>query len=298
MLKKLSLKDKALFNKYLRLNKHRLSVYNFANIYIWKGLFLIEWAIIDGCLCIFFRDKIGCFLYLPPLGKDVPEETIRKIFGILDRLNKNKELSRIENIEGSDKDFYDKAGYVCYEKYPEYLCRRSDLVGLRGNTFKSKRAAFNYFVRNYRYEYFKFTHSCQKQCLRLYDAWAKSRAKDSRDAVYKGMLLDGRKCLKLLLNNYEALNITGRIVKVDNKLKAFTFGFELNSDVFVVLYEVTDLSVTGLAQFIFRQFCKDSGKYHYINIMDDSGLENLKKVKLSYRPVSLTAGYVAARRNA
>ena len=35
--------------------------------------------------------------------------------------------------------------------------------------------------------------------------------------------------------------------------------------------------------------------FKYINIMDDSGLEGLKKVKLSYRPAKLASAYIATR---
>ena len=101
-----------------------------------------------------------------------------------------------------------------------------------------------------------------------------------------------------LLNNYRALNLQGRIVTVGNEVRAFTFGFALNSGTFCVLYEITDLTIKGLAQFIFREFCAELKSYRYINIMDDSGLENLKKVKLSYYPFKLIPAYIAVRENA
>jgi hypothetical protein len=112
------------------------------------------------------------------------------------------------------------------------------------------------------------------------------------------MLLDTGISLEILLKDYPKLNIIGRIVKIGGRIKAFTFGFALNKDTFCILYEITDLSVKGLAQFIFRQFCRQMEGYKYINIMDDSGLENLRKVKLSYRPVGLVPSFVITRKNA
>ncbi len=38
-LNKLTVKDKKLFDKFLGLKTHSLSVYAFENIYIWRGLF-------------------------------------------------------------------------------------------------------------------------------------------------------------------------------------------------------------------------------------------------------------------
>jgi hypothetical protein len=64
------------------------------------------------------------------------------------------------------------------------------------------------------------------------------------------------------------------------------------------MYEIADSSVKGLAQFIFREFCSGLKDYTYINIMDDSGLENIQKTKLSYRPVKIIPAYIVARHNA
>lgn len=91
------------------------------------------------------------------------------------------------------------------------------------------------------------------------------------------------------------LNCIGRIVKVDKEIRAFSFGFKLNAQTFCILYEITDLQVKGLAQFIFREFCREMADYKYINIMDDSGLENLKQVKLSYHPIKLVPAYIVQR---
>ncbi len=104
--------------------------------------------------------------------------------------------------------------------------------------------------------------------------------------------------LKVLLNNYRGLRLAGRIVRIDKEIKAFSFGFELNPEAFCILYEITDLSIKGLAQFIFRRFCAELKDYRFINIMDDSGLENLKKVKLSYKPIRLIPAYIIKRPHA
>jgi hypothetical protein len=117
------------------------------------------------------------------------------------------------------------------------------------------------------------------------------------EPLYQGMLEDGLRCLKIFLADYSCLSPVGRVVKIGKEIKAFSFGFELSRDTFCVLYEVTDLSLKGLAQFIFRSFCAELKEYKYINIMDDSGLEGLKKIKLSYRPVRLIPAYIVLRQN-
>jgi len=294
-LNKLSIRDKEIFEKYLSLDRRELSVYAFPNIYIWQELFEIRWAVIRDNLCIFVKDKIGCFLYLPPLGKIKTPEVIRAVFETMDKTNRNKEVSRIENVEEKDVVFYRNLGYGYQDKYPDYLCKRREQVELKGNQFKSKRASFNYFIKHYKSECLPFSSRYKNDCLKLYYRWMKNRKAQNQNPVYQGMLKDNLVCLQVLLDEYRNLGATGRIVKVNGEIKAFTFGFKLNSDIFCVLYETTDLSIKGLAQFIFREFCRELAGYEYINIMDDSGLENLKRVKLSYHPTRLIPAYIINR---
>ena len=294
----LTLKDKNLFRRFLAQEHHELSVYAFENILIWKTLFDIKWQIISSCLCVFFKDVFGEFLYLPPLGEKGKEEALRICLEIMDRANSNKEVSRIENIEENQVDFYRRLGLDCREKSRDYISLRSDLVNLVGDKFKSKRASYNYFRKNFEFKYLEFSKKDKKECLELYKRWMRERATQNQDSLYLGMLEDSRKCLEFALDNFAHLELSGRVVKIKNKVQAFTLGFPLNKDTFCIFYEIADLSIKGLAQFIFREFCQELKNYRYINVMDDSGLENLKKVKLSYHPVKLIPAYIAKRKNA
>jgi len=297
-LHKLQIQDKRLFSRYLSLKRHELSTYAFENIFIWQGLYEIRWGIIKNSLCIFFRDKLGCFAYLPPLSGGVAPDALEKVFRIMDTYNQNKEISRIENIEEKEVLFYRRQGYECKTKPGDYLCRRSSLAQLKGNSFKSKRAAYNYFIKHYKSEYLDFSLTYRDSCLKLYDQWSKQRWARKEDLLYRGMLGDSRNSLLELLDNYRDLSLSGKVVLVHRQLKGFSFGFRLNKDTFCILFEITDLSVKGLSQFIFREFCCELKSYAYINIMDDSSLENLRQVKLSYRPLKVIPSYIITRKNA
>ncbi len=294
-LNKLTLKDKKLFNQYLALATHELAAYSFANIYIWRVLYDIKWVIIENSLCVFFQDKIGCFMYLAPLAKQKHPQVLKQAFAIMDNINKNKDISRIENIEQADLDYYRALGYLCHEKYPDYLCLRDDLALLSGNKFKSQRASYNYFIKHHNFDSSRMRLSDKDECLNLFNLWLEERISHCNDDIYYGMLEDNRKVIKDTLVNYQKLDLEGIIIRVDKKIKGFSFGYKLNKQTFCILYEVTDLSLKGLAQFIFRQFCQELKNYKYINIMDDSGLENLRKVKLSYKPVRLIPAHIVTR---
>lgn len=294
-LNKLSIRDRDLFNKFLTIDGHELSTYAFLNIYIWKGLFDIYWEMIDGALSVFFKDGGGCFMYLPPLAKKPKASAVEKAFAVMDGFNKNKESSRIENVEEKSLPFYKDLGYEYSRKSCDYLCKQADLAGLKGGRFKAKRASRNYFLKNYRFEYLPFAKKSEKDCLDLYAEWSENRRSKKEDYIYCGMLDDSLLSLKALLDKYDDLNIQGRVVLIKGKTKGFTFGFPLGEEAFCILYEITDLKIKGLSQFIFQKFCSELSDYEYINIMDDSGLDNLTKVKLSYHPSELAASYTVKR---
>ncbi len=296
LLNRLTLRDKKKFDKYLALEKHGLSVYAFANIYIWRKFFDIRWALIHGSLCVFFQDKIGAFLYLSCLGNGNDPEVVDQVFKVLDSLNKNTGFSHLENIEEKDVEFYKGLGFECVFKSYDYICKREGLAGLTGNKFKSKRASCNFFTKNYDFSFEPLSLKDRNSCFKLYSLWAKQRNSGNPDHIYQGMLADSLVSLKEAFANYANLGFQGWIVKINKKVKGFTLGFPLSADTFCVLYEITDLSVKGLAQFIFRAFAEELKGYKYINIMDDSGLENLKKVKLSYHPEKLVPAYIVRRK--
>jgi len=297
-LKSLTLKDRSLFEGFLKSRDHCLCVYSFENIYIWKALFDISWQVIDECLCVFFRDKSGCFLYVPPLGRPVDKELLNKVFTVMDGFNKNREISRIENIEEEEVGLYNLLGYLSSEKFGEYLCERDALAELKGNKYKHKRALCNYFTKNYVFKYSAYSGEDRDGCLGLYKSWMAERILKHDEAVYKFMLKDSLSTLETALSNYDELRFKGNVVKIDGRIKGFTFGFELNKDIFCVLYEIADLEIKGLSQFIFREFCRGLSQYSYINIMDDSGLPNLKEAKLSYHPLRAVRSYIIKRRDA
>jgi len=212
----------------------------------------------------------------------------------MDSFNKNTIISRIENVEEKDTKRYDALGYKTATFGCDYLCRRKDLADLKGTPFKKKRTLVNYFMSHYNFQYAPYKPKDKKECLDLYSSWMKERKAKNCDVIYQRLLEDNFCVFKAMFNSYSRLNFTGRVIRIDGKLKAMTFGYPLNKDTFVVLFEVCDLRFKGISQYIFREFSKELD-YKYINIMDDSGLANLKKVKLSYRPYKIIDNFVVSR---
>jgi len=291
----LSLGDKKLFDGFLRRQTHTLSVYAFENVYIWKGLYEISWAVIEDNLCVFFKDAQGTFLYFPPLGERTKPKAIESVFTFMETCNRYGLVSRIENTEEEAVNFFRGLGYSVADKFGDYLCSRKKLAELKGGAFKSQRASVNFFLKNYHGEFCEFRLNDAQECLALYGAWARRKKEASAGSVYTGMLEDSRSCLGVLCDDWKDLSFVGRVVRIGGRIKGFTFGYRVSADIFCIAFEITDLSVKGLAQYMFRQFCAELKEYSYINIMDDSGQDNLKKVKLSYHPDRIVPAYIVSK---
>lgn len=306
--KELKLSDRNLFERFLCFDEYQLSTYNFSNIFIWKDHFRIFYTVLNEYLCVFFKDKNSCFMYFPPLPGNIGKtpglmESVGKIslsvinncFAIMDSFNINKDMSRIENVEEKNLAPCQSYGYIYSAKLGDYLYKRKDIAFLNGNKFKSKRACYNYFIKHYDFQFRPFLRQDTDACLALYQLWVKQREDKFTDSTYRTMLDDSLLCQKVAMENFLELSLVGYVIKIKDRIVGYTFGSPLNSKTFCIFFEICDLTCRGISQFIFSQFCRQMSDYQYINIMDDSGLENLRKVKLSYRPICIVPNYIIKR---
>jgi len=257
---------------------------------MWSWLYEIFCVRVKNRLCVFFKDALGCFLFLPPLGGEIDGRVIAECFTLMNRYNKNTNISRIENVLEKDSDCYRRLKYKVKQTGTEYVCRQKDLAALRGGALKKKRACAQFFEKKYHFEYRPYRQSDAKACCLLFRQWMDERKKKYQDVIYQRLLDDSFSAFSATLKHYKKLSLDGRVICIEGQMKAVTIGYPLGKECFVVAFEVCDTSFRGIAQFIFREFVRELN-YPTINIMDDSGLANLRRVKLSYRPYRLLKSY-------
>ncbi|VAX35499.1 hypothetical protein MNBD_UNCLBAC01-1458 [hydrothermal vent metagenome] len=286
------LRKKFLVDEYLAEGNYCLSAFSFVNIFAWQDFFTFDFKIIQGHLCVFAENAMGRFLYLPPLGLKLFSEIIKECFDQMQRSS----VVRIENVLLSQLSNFSDKEYKKIQKSYEYCYFREDVVNLRGNKYKSKRSAYNQFVKNCNFQYVSFEIGMLKECMQLYAQWASGRRRNDQN-IYDHMLEENEQVHRLVIQHYQELGLEGRVVLVDGHIKGYTFGFALNKNMFCVFLEVTDLLVKGLSTYIFRQFCQDKvwRNFTFVNVMDDCLLENMKEVKMSFRPSMLIPSYVVTK---
>lgn len=287
--------------------KTPLSTWSFPPHYIWKDLFTFSWTDIDGWLCLFAEYSDGIFMPLPPVGpwSDIGSSSgsplknvLSQVMAYMEIRNRGSHVTRIENIPAALKEEIQEWGYTLTPKDSDYLYRTADLIQLKGNPYKSQRAACNRFARAHRIRIAPYQSTDREECFALFHRWVHqkenipiSRLGHNED-VARLMLHDAANAHRVTLQEHRELGLTGRIVWVDGAVKAYTFGFPRSLEVFCVLLEVADRSFYGLAQYLFREFCREFQAYPLINTMDDSGLPALAKTKLAYHPYQLVPNYI------
>ena len=296
-LQALTLNDKPIFDAHAHRSCTRLSHYAFAPLYVWREHFQFYWTLLAEHLCIFAKQGADYFMPILPMPCETEDRTylnvICQAYQFMLESNRNPHIARIENVPQEMIAFFEKNGFGATLKETEYLYEAEALAGLRGDRYKQQRHAYNAFVAEYpAAKLHMYTPADQDACLSLYDRWHETRSQKYDDPIYNAMLDDSWSAHRIGISHAEALGLLGRVVRIEGVVSGYTFGYPLNADTFCVTFEIADLSIKGLAQFIYREFCKElMDTYRWINAMDDSGLENLKRVKHAYHPIELMPSY-------
>lgn len=288
------LNQKPLIDSFLTQGPRPLSSYSFVNIFAWSDFFDFEIKLINDCLCIFAHHGPGCFLYLPPLGRNMDSSTIDFVFEHMAKQKGARAVNRIENIPENMLSVLSKDRYNQYLKPAEYVYRKEELIALKGNAYKSKRHDRNLFLgRQGKHSFFPYEEKDFNDCMALYERWAIERAQSHPDEIYREMLRENRQVHARLLRFYKNLGIVARVLRAGDKLIGYTFGYPLDEHTFCVYAEITDLSATGAAAYIFQRFCADEelGKFTRINAMDDFAMPQVAQAKKAYHPAELIFSY-------
>ncbi|MBI3990750.1 MAG: DUF2156 domain-containing protein [Candidatus Omnitrophica bacterium] len=288
--RRLSLEDQTLFNEYLPAQNPALSSSSFASIFVWSGLLNFTWKLINDFLCVIAESGGEYFLYMPPLSKDRSDskDVTVEIIEILRELNSGGSATRIENTPDDKLSFFTSLGFKALPGYNEYICLQKNLAELSGNRLKGKRSAANFFAKNYAYSIYPFQIEDTAGCLNLFRKWAEGGILKNRGEFYQKLLADQLHAHYNGMQYYNQLGLKGLVLRVNDDIIGYTFGFELNKETFCVLFETVDLSFKGAPAFLSQKFSQAMNRYKYINLMDDSGLANLKKHKLSYHPAKVS----------
>jgi len=313
-LRRLTLRDAPLLQRYLLQEPHVLSGFSLLNLFLWRPFFDLRATTVAGALCLFYDSRqvprgdrkvagggrkawrggvTTRFMPVPPLGR-YDAATLEACRALMAAVNgSGSPVSRIENLTVEDLGLFRRSGWRVYEKGPEYILRQADVAFLRGERLKHRRNLYNRFVKSVDGRLRDCRPSDRRAVLALYRRWAQGRRARYDDPVYRRMLEESGCALEHMLASLLGLGVAAKVVEADGRLIAFTAGDPISSEVFCVVFEITDPRYTGAAQFTATGLARTLA-CRLINTMDDAGLPNLRKSKLLMKPVATPMSYCAS----
>ena len=298
----LSIDSKPLFDHYVSAQQFVTSDLSFANNFIWLTHMSAFYQVIEHCFCLFSLSGERLNMLLTPIG--APEHqpgALEQCFAAMEAYNGSPGEGRIDFVQGEWLPLLQQdPRWQLEPTFPDYLYRTQDLIELRGNNYKSKRGEINQFLRNYPQASIEALRPERhgEGIRELLHQWLHARLQHVDGAALGDLLASTeleRQGIERALRHFDALGLSGLCLVIDGRIEGFTFGERVNPRVASILVEKTNFAINGAAQFLFREFSKHFADCDYINVGDDLGLENMRRVKMSYRPVMFGEKYTLRR---
>lgn len=252
------------------------------NKYMWRDLFVQEYAIIDDTLicCESTKDYQNAFYF--PMGKN--EE------------NALKEIESYQKSRGEDVLFCcidnEKASFLTtryrYVKvsndraWSDYIYDAEKFKTYSGKKFSGQRNHVNKFNKTYNYTFKRAEISDVEKIREFLDKNGKETEITDWTAV------EERNKLSDMVEKAFSLGQLSAFIEVDGKVIAYSLG-EIVKDTLIVHVEKADRSYDGvyptLASLFAKEFCTPQVKY--INREEDCGDEGLRISKLQYHPIEV-----------
>lgn len=270
-----------------------LLAHTFASVAAWGDVFSLYWKVCNERLLIFAEGDGDCFLIVPPLGRGDVRQPAAEALRIMRALCPHGASPRIQEADENIRAALAGNSWRVRETAVEYTYLRKELAELRGQRYEKKRQMCNRFEHDRAWVWRPYVSEDFPVVTTLYRRWLDQRLRAYPEEFFHAQAEASFRAVTRALRVADALGLTARVLEADGSIAGLTAGMGLHDRRSLgILFEVTDLSVRGAAQFIFREFCREMTSFEYVNAGGASGLESLAQTKQSYRPFHLVASSV------
>lgn len=287
MFKELTIDDKKVFDRYLKTAGKQNSESCFTTLFLWKHQLNYKYAIINDMLCIQAQyGNYPSFFYMPYGDGDI-KTTLEALW---EYSHKNGGKMRIRPVLFEDKKllerlFPNKFHFTELRYAYDYVYFVNELISLSGKKYHQKRNHFNKFIEDNEGNYSFETTVDVEKCRSIMNGFLDRQEGDTSGE---------RTAMKHLFDNYEALDVTGSVIKLSDKIIAMSFAEIIKDDTVLIHVEKADKNVRGAYNAINKKFLENCySDKTYVNREEDMGIEGLRKAKSSYNPVYLIEKFEA-----
>ncbi len=289
-LQKLNCTDKPTFDKFFGSRYCENAEYTFTNLFMWREMLNLRWAVEDDILYIFSENEEIFSAWQPIGAQEKMQDAITKILRVADELKGDKQFKFVvvEKIFAEELEIYPHAKFnITAERDNfDYVYLAQDLINLSGRKFHGKKNHLNAFKKEYpNAKYLPITEKIIPKCREELNIWSETHKRANPDDPFIGY---EQAAIHEIFDHFDRFKLKGGAILLNNKVVAFTFGEKLNSDTAVIHVEKADPNIRGIYAAINQNFVENEwSDMIYINREEDMGIEGLRQAKESYRPIKL-----------
>lgn len=280
--KPLALADRDIVRPILWDYQAETSELTFTNLFIWQSHYGYRWSRSGDRLLVVGAVPGGAAWALPPVGPGPRVDLCQQVLGWLkDELGvANPAIERADPRLAAELDGHPEFVVEPMRDHFDYVYRTGDLINLAGGNYHSQRNHINSLARSHRFRYEPLGAEYLPECLELSARWCKiKRCADDLS------LMGEWAAVNAALSNFQALELQGGVILINNRVEAFTCGELLNKDTAVIHLEKADPELRGLYTVINQQFCQQVwAGVNFVNREQDLGEPGLRTAKMSYHP--------------
>ncbi|MFX0077227.1 MAG: DUF2156 domain-containing protein, partial [Candidatus Hermodarchaeota archaeon] len=302
--KRLTLDDKAVFDRYFQRYPPQNSEFTFTNLFMWRKFY--EWLYFEwkDHLVLFSKEyfkksrpplsrKDDAIYFFPPIGPN-PVDIIFNIAEIHKTAEFNRVPEDLTNSVVNDKRFVSmNFEFVDDRDNWDYLYEVEELKALPGNRHRQNRRWLNKFLQTYDYQFKILTEDLIDKSKELQLEWCLMRQCEDDEG-----LTQEQEAIYEALDNFTTLGFKGALICVEDKCAGYTFGEMLNSDTLVIHVEKAHIEYSGGYQAIGNLFLNNVySDVKFVNREQDLGVEGLRRAKESYKPIKMVKKSIIYRKD-
>ena len=297
----ISLGNRPILDEYLDSYEYRSSGMSFTSMYMWRNINTFRWDIIGEYMWVsgmsYMQDGTFLPFLFPPMTRtgSYDKESLRESIYHCKEIFEKKGLpfsiwlipeNMTDEISAACPEMDLKADRANYD----YIYLTEDLKNLRGRAYHAKKNHLNFFKKNFEYEYATLTSDMTDEVMKYI---AKFNARKEIPLHEMELLEMEEEAMYDVFQNFEKAGYHGGAILIDGRIEALAAGGRLGKETMTEHIEKANVQYRGLYPAMNNEFCLNvASEFKYINREEDMGIENLRKAKLSYKPVKILEKYI------
>ena len=285
----ITIKEKPLFDSYFSRYPQNIHVNTFASMFLWGEGRDHGFTQIENHLIICYQKKGQIRKWYAPIGPS-PEKIILTVcppsqgyhWTYIDESLSTK-LTPLLMLSW-DRDMCD------------YIYSVPQLTTLQGKKFASRRNHLRNFQKTMNeigaeVRVIRLDASMKEECLRIYEEWA-SRKQAHVSALEFEDILDDWLAFRTAMEHYDALDVMGIGILINNRLEALSIGDTINQQTAGLLFSKASYTHPQLTTVAIHEFIRAlPSHFTLLNRAIDGGIVGLRTSKENWQPLVLAKNY-------